>query len=453
MEKDAIGQVVIHNGTIVDADGSSCEDLVLENGKISSRGIFDFPANKSYREIDATGKFIFPGGFDPHVHLALPTPAGNSCDDFISGSGAALAGGTTFLMDFVTPNRGQSLHEALRLRRSESAESVSGCGLHVGISEWNPGIAAEIIPLMEQKGITSFKAYLAYHESIGISYAALKELMEIVGSAGGLVMVHCEDGEMISRLQQELLHKGKTRACYHPVSRPNEAEIRAIGQVIELSEKTRCPIYIVHTSTGKGAERIAAAKKKGIRIFGETCPHYLLLDDSVYDESLDNRTVMPYVLSPPVRSRNDQQMLWNALSNGIFDVVATDHCPFNLHGQKERGRDDFTKIPNGAGSIEHRLSLLYTYGVLPKKITINQFVSLVSTRPAEIFGLGHRKGKLLPGYDADIVIWDPEFKGIISVKTHLQNCDSEIYEGVQIQGRPDTIILGGKILTSSPVIP
>jgi dihydropyrimidinase len=191
---------------------------------------------------------------------------------------------------------------------------------------------------------------------------------------------------------------------------------------------------------------IAAAKKNGVRVFGETCPHYLLLDDAVYNEKLDDLKVMPYVVSPPIRGKSDQQRLWKGLSDGTFDVVATDHCPFNLLGQKDQGKDDFTKIPNGAGGIEHRLSLLYTYGVLTGKITINQFVSLVSTRPAEIFGMGHCKGKLLPGYDADIVIWDPDYQSTISVKNHLQNCDSEIYEGFPIRGHPSTVILNGQIV-------
>jgi dihydropyrimidinase len=446
MEKNAGEKILIRNGTLAEAGGISREDLLLESGVLVARGIFDAVVSASCRILDATGKLVIPGGFDPHVHLALPTPAGNSCDDFRSGSQAAVAGGTTYFMDFVTPRRGQSLRDALRLRRAEASESITGCGLHMGISEWNPKIAAEIVPCMEKEGIRSFKAYLAYRESIGIGSDDLLELMQAVGPAGGLVMVHCEDGEMISRLQMECLREGKTRACYHPFTHPAEAEIRAIETVIGFSAKTNCPVYIVHTSTRLGADIIATAKKDGIRVFAETCPHYLLLEDTVYDAGVDNLKVMPYIVSPPIRTRSDQYRLWKGLSDGTFDVVATDHCPFNLHGQKDRGMNDFTKIPNGAGSIEHRLSLLYTYGVLTNKITINQFVSLVSTRPAEIFGSGHRKGKLLPGYDADLVIWDPEYKGTITVKNHRQNCDSEIYDGFQIQGRAETVISNGSLV-------
>ncbi len=437
---------LIINGTIVTAETSRREDLAVANGTITACGILDHALFPGFRIIDAAGKYVIPGGFDPHVHLALPTPAGKSCDDFKSGSHTALAGGTTYFMDFVTPRRGQSLLEALRLRRREAIESVTGCGLHMGISEWNPAIAAEIVPCIEIEGICSFKAYLAYRESIGIGYRELHELMQIVGPAGGLTMVHCEDGEMISRLQHDFLRDGKTRACYHALSHPPDAEIRAIEKVIELSARTNSPVYIVHTSTGPGTDAIAAARKDGIRVFAETCPHYLLLDNSVYNASLDDLEVMPYIVSPPLRGKEDQKRLWEGLSEGTFDVVATDHCPFNLYGQKDRGIQDFTKIPNGAGSIGNRLTLLYTYGVLTDKISMNQFVSLVSTRPAEIFGLGHRKGKLLPGFDADIVIWDPYSKVTISGKNHLQNCDSEIYEGFQTRGNPETVILDGKIV-------
>jgi len=432
---------LIINGTLVTAETSQKGDLALKNGKITACGNLDPDSYTGFQIIDASGKYVLPGGFDPHVHLSLPTPAGNSCDNFRTGSQAALAGGTTYFMDFVTPRRGQSLHEALRLRRTESAESLTGCGLHMGISEWNPKIAAEIVPCIEKEGIRSFKAYLAYRESIGIGYDELHELMKIVGQAGGLVMVHCEDGEMISRLQRELMNEGKTRARFHALSHPPEAEVRAIENVISLSAKTNCPVYIVHTSTSQGADLIAAAKKDGIRVFAETCPHYLLLDDSLCAEKLDNLAVLPYIVSPPLRGISDQNRLWQGLSDGTFDVIATDHCPFNLHGQKDRGMHDFTKIPNGAGSIEHRLSLMYTYGVLTNRISINQFVSLVSTRPAEIFGMGHRKGKLLPGYDADIVIWDPAYEGVISVKNNKQRCDSDIYDGFRIHGRPEVVII------------
>jgi len=437
--------ILIINGTVISAVSSVKENLAIDNGKIIAKGQLEPNHYPEYEIIDATGKLLFPGGIDPHVHFALPTPAGASSDDFASGSRAAVAGGTTSFIDFVTPHRGQSLLEALSLRRAEAAASSLDYWLHMGISEWNVSIASDVIRCIEKEGIISFKAYLAYRESIGISLSELQQVMKVVGSEGGLVMVHCEDGEMISRLQHEFLLKGKTHAGYHALSHPAEAEIRAVEKVIELSGKTGCPVYIVHTSTRQAAEAIAEARKSGLPIFAETCPHYLLLDDSVYDERLDNLRVLPYVISPPLRTFTDQEYLWKGLADGTFDTIATDHCPFNLHGQKDQGLHDFTKIPNGAGSIEHRLSLLYTYGVLTNKITINQFVSLVSTRPAEIFGMDDHKGKLDVGFDADVVIWDPDTRRIISVKNHFQHCDSDIYEGFSIQGQPETVIVKGEV--------
>ena len=436
---------LIINGTVISAVSSLKENLAIDNGKITAKGQLEPNHYPEYEIIDATGKLLFPGGIDPHVHFALPTPAGASSDDFASGSRAAVAGGTTSFIDFVTPHRGQSLLEALLLRRAEAAASSLDYWLHMGISEWNVSIASDVIRCIEKEGIISFKAYLAYRESIGISLSELQQVMKVVGSAGGLVMVHCEDGEMISRLQHEFLLKGKTHAGYHALSHPAEAEIRAVEKVIELSGKTGCPVYIVHTSTRQAAAAIAGARKSGLPVFAETCPHYLLLDDSVYDERLDNLRVLPYVISPPLRTFTDQEYLWKGLADGTFDTIATDHCPFNLHGQKDQGLHDFTKIPNGAGSIEHRLSLLYTYGVLTNKITINQFVSLVSARPAEIFGMAGHKGKLDVGFDADVVIWDPDARRIISVKNHFQHCDSDIYEGFSTQGQPETVIVKGEV--------
>ena len=440
--------ILIRNGSIINGNEQIRADVLLEKGQVSAMGNINLEKVRDAEVIDARGKFILPGGIDPHVHLALPTPAGNSSDDFISGSKAALAGGTTTMIDFVTPHRGQSLKEAYRLRKAETAASHINCGLHQGISEWNTAIAREVIPMIEKEGVRSFKAYLAYRESIGIGYDELEELMRIAGSAGALVMVHCEDGGMVSHLQQSFLKEGKTRPAFHASSRPPEAEISAIERVIELSGRTGCKTYIVHISTRKGAEIVGTAKKAGVRVYGETCPQYLLLDDSVYSPDRSDADVLPYIISPPIRGKKEQQGLWEALADGFIDVVSTDHCPFNLHGQKDLGMNNFTRIPNGAGGIEHRLSLIYTYGVLSGRISLNRFVELVSANPAEIFGMGLTKGRIKPGYDADILIWDPDFSGIISVKNHIQHCDSEIYEGFKVKGRAEKVILDGEIVDS-----
>ena len=426
----------IKNGILINAEESRKADLLVHDGKIVETGTIaagELPENG--RVIDAEGCRILPGGIDPHVHLSLPTPAGNSSDDFLSGSRAALAGGTTTLFDFVTPRRGQSLHEALVERRLESERSRCPCHLHMGISEWNNEIAKEIVPLIESQGITSFKAYLAYQETIGITPSALKELMTIVAPTGATVMVHCEDGDMISKLCKILLSECKTRPFYHAIARMAETETGAISTVLELSVQTSCPVYIVHVSTGEGARLISAAKQSGIKVFAETCPHYLLLDDSRYGAEIPDREVLPCIMSPPLRTTEDQSALWKGLNDGTFDVVATDHCPFNTYGQKDIGLKDFTRIPNGVGGIEYRTRLLYTYGVLQGRISLEKMVYLTSSRPAEIFGLSHSKGRLAPGFDADIVLLNPDFAVIISTQNQVQKCDSNIYEGMTLRGR------------------
>jgi dihydropyrimidinase len=431
---------LIINGTIMDADETLQAAVAVSDGKILGIGRLvpaEFP---THEVIDATGKYIFPGGIDPHVHFALPTPAGCSSDNFITGSKAAMSGGTTSIIDFVTPKRGQSLTEALALRRAEAANSLCDWKLHMGISEWNQKVAEEVRHCIRHEGITSFKAYLAYPDTIGISVNELEQLMLVIGSEGGKVLVHCEDGEMINRLQQQFLNEGKTHASFHALSRPPEAEITAIHKVIELSELTNCPVYIVHVSTAAGAKSIREAKAKGLKVYGETCIQYLILNNSVYDLSLPNEQVLPYVISPPLRSESERLQLWEELAAGAFDTVATDHCPFNLRGQKELGKSDFTKIPNGAGGVEFRMNLLYTYGVLAGKISLNQFISLTSTNAAELFGWSDSKGRIGVGYDADIVIWNPETEWFISAKQQNQHCDTNIFEGTGVTGKAEKVI-------------
>jgi len=375
----------------------------------------------------------------------LPTPAGNSSDDFATGSIAALSGGTTSIIDFVTPRRGESLVLALQKRRAEAAQSLCNWNLHMGISEWNPKVKDELVYLINFEGIKTVKAYLAYKESVGITLEDLKHLMELAGNLGVIVLVHCEDGDRIDQLKTQLVREGKTEAYHHPSSRPIETEIDAIRQVISLSEQTNCEIYIVHTSTGMGGQMIREARDKGLRVHGETCIQYLILDDEVYDDSDPNSEVLPFIISPPFRSLEQQELLWRELAKGAFDTVATDHCPFNLYGQKDKGLKDFTMVPNGAGGIEYRLSLLYTYGVLSGYITMEQFVMLTSTRAAELFGWGDHKGRLKPGFDADIVIWNPDTPSIITVKQQKQRCDSNIYEGIPVKGKAEWIICSGEL--------
>jgi len=436
-----MAQLLIVNGTLITSETIIKTNLTLDNGTIVSVGEVQeslFPGSKV---IDATGKLIFPGGIDPHVHFALPTPAGPSCDDFRSGSRAAIAGGTTFFMDFVTPGRGQTLQEALEYRLKETAESQLDCGLHMGITWYDETIPEQMRWCVNEAGIRSFKAYLAYKGSIGIEYDELEQVMITAAGLDALVLVHCEEGDTILSNQQEFLKQGKIAPLYHALSRPAETEAASVKKVIDLCRKTGCRTYIVHTSTALSIEHIRQAKKKGLPVYCETCPQYLLLDESVYHQPLPDS--LKYVISPPIRSKTDQEALWLAIQDGTVDVISTDHCPFNTLGQKGQGIHDFTKIPNGAGGVEHRLKLLYTYGVLTGKISLQQFVALTSTNAARIFGLFPRKGEIAVGSDADLVIWDPEIKSAISAKTNVQTCDEDIFEGMMVKGNAREVIIDG----------
>ena len=438
--------LLVKNGVVVTFGKTEGSDIFVNEGKISALGKnLAEPANTKI--IDAKGNFIFPGAIDPHVHFDLPTPAGPSSDNFETGSIAGLYGGTTSFIDFVTPRKNESLITALESRLKVAKNSKTDFGFHMSITSWNKGIAKEMEVCVKQYGITSFKCYMAYKGVIGIEEEELFEVMKKATSLNALVTVHCEMGDKIIRLQKEFLSEGKTSPEYHALSRPNLVEAESVKHVIELAKKANCPVYIVHTSAKESLEIISNAQQKGQKVFSETCPQYLLLDDSVYKLSLPES--LKYVISPPLRKMEDQRALWAGLKSNSIQTVATDHCPFNLKGQKDVGLHNFTRIPNGAGGIEHRLALLFTYGVLQNKISLNQFVALISTNPAKIFGLYPQKGEITVGSDADLVIWNPETENIISSKTQHQNCDSTIFEGITTKGSAECVISKGNIVLSN----
>ncbi len=433
---------LIKNATIVNDDKIFKSDMVLTEGKIVYIGEDVRLNGTDYETIQAKGLYAFPGGIDPHVHLSLPTPAGNSTDNFRSGSTAAIAGGTTTIMDFVTPHRGQSLIEALLDRKKEAENSLIDYGLHMGISEYNDKVAEEIQECIQRYGVTSFKAYLAYKNSIGINYVELEKLMQQLAFHNALLMVHCEDGDEIEHLQRIYLGKQRTTPYYHMMSRPENVESDAVAKVLSLVESTGCRTYLVHISAKKSIELIAEFKKTNL-VYAETCPQYLLLDKENYGKLWPKS--LKYVISPPLRNQLSREALWKNISMGNIDVIATDHCPFNTLGQKDIGLHDFTKIPSGAGGIEYRLPLLYTYGALAKKITMMQFVELTSAKEAKIFGLYPQKGKISIGSDADIVLWNPDVESKIKRETQFQHCDSNIYEGIEITGAPEYVFVKGVI--------
>lgn len=431
--------ILIQNGRIITSHGEQIADLLVADNKIRAIGInLDAKADIT---IDASGMLVMPGGIDPHVHLQLPTPAGHSADDFVSGSIAALMGGTTSIIDFVTPTRGQSMVDALKARIAEAADSLVDYTFHVSPVEWNKNTLNEIEECIEM-GFPSFKVYMAYKNSVGIDDTALYHVMHTVAKSGGLVTSHCELGDDIDILRDFYANQGLTAPKYHLLSRPPRFEALAVKRAIELADQTQCPLYIVHVSAAESVKNIIQAKKSGQPLYAETCPQYLLLDEALYD----NKTpiVLKYVMSPPLRSATDRETLWNAIANGHIQTVGTDHCPFTLE-QKMAGKNDFRKVPNGAGGIEHRLSLLYTYGVLVGKLSLSKLVDVYATQPAKIFGLYPQKGEIAVDADADIVIWNPNVKGTISAKTHSSNADINIFEEFETIGAAAYVIKNGKM--------
>ena len=446
LEKDAGFEnynmkILVTNGTIITSTDKYKSDILIIDGRIN-RIEFKIKTHDSDKVIDARGCYIFPGGIDPHVHMHLPTVAGYSSDDFLTGSKAALYGGTTTLLDFVTPKKGQSLTDALRQRKEEAKNSLTDFSFHVSPVEWRNTTEQEIKDCIRE-GVTSFKVYMAYKDTIGLNDSDLLKVMKAVGKAGGMVTVHCESGDEIEILRNKFFEEYHIGPKYHPLSRPAELEAGAVKKAIDMANQANCPLYIVHVSVKESLKLIKEAKDRGQKVFAETCPQYLLLEDSKYEG--DFTRTAPYIMSPPLRKKEDNDSLWDAISNGIVDTVGTDHCPFNMV-QKEAGLNDFRKIPNGAGGIEHRLELLYTYGVLEDRITLNQMVDLYSAQPAKIFGLHPSKGDIIVGSDADLVIWNPDSENTISAKTHHQNCDINIFEGIKTRGIAEYVIAGGKLV-------
>ena len=435
--------MLIKNANIINSNGSFLKDIVMENGKIKSLEKPGSILNKADNQIDAEGMLVFPGGIDPHVHMHLPVPGGFSSDDFYTGSKAALSGGTTTIIDFVTPKRGQSIVEAYNLRKEEAKNCLVDFKFHVSPVEWIQNTEKEILYCTEKVGVKSFKVYMAYKNSIGLDDEDILKVMKVVGKAGGLVTVHAELGDEIEKFRNQIADNGQLTPNYHSLSRPPEMEARAVKRVLEMAQLSYCPVYIVHVSCKESIDYIKEAQLQGQLVYAETCPHYLLLDDSKYNENFDHTA--PFVLSPPLRKKEDQAVLWDALQKDVIQTVGTDHCPFNLQ-QKKAGIRDFRLIPNGAGGVEHRLSLLYTYGVLQKKISLNQFVDLTSTKAAKIFGLYPQKGIIQPGSDADLILWNPEIKNTISANNHHMNSDNNIFEGLSTMGSPEFVICSGEIV-------
>ncbi|HAN00004.1 MAG TPA: dihydropyrimidinase [Marinilabiliales bacterium] len=434
---------LIKNGLIINSNGTKKLDIFIEDGIISKVGAGLTKPDDQTLVINAANKYIIPGGIDPHVHFHLKTNAGFTSDDFFSGSKAAIAGGTTTILDFVTPKRGQSLPDALQERLKDAETCICDYSFHVSPILYHENLESEMTYCIQKYGIQSFKVYMAYKETIGIDEPALEKILELAKKLNVLATIHAEDGDAIHDLQIRYLSQGHTEPIYHALSRPPETENHAVERAISLANKTGASIYFVHVSSGESIYSIAKAQAEGCPVYAETCPQYLVLDIEKLKGAFHQTA--PYVFSPALREASHSQILWDQLSSGAIQTIGTDHCSFHLKSQKELGMNDFTKIPNGAGGVEHRLSLLFTYGVLQNKISLEQWVAITASQPARIFGLS-RKGSIAEGYDADIVLWNPNHESTILAADHWQNCDTNIYEGMKVKGSAEKVWIRGNLV-------
>ena len=424
-------ETLIRGGTLVAADGRRRADLLCRDGLIAAIGT-RLDIQPGCEVIDAGGCFVMPGGIDPHTHLQLPMMGTVVADDFHTGTAAAAAGGTTTILDFVGPVRGQSPLEALATWRSWAAKAVTDYGFHMTVSWWGPRFAEEMATLVRDHGITSFKFFLAYKGGLMLPDEDLIAGFLRCRELGALPQVHAENGELIAYLQAKMLADGVTSPLGHVLSRPPQCEGEATGRAIAMAEIVDVPLYVVHVSAAEAARAIADARGRGVRVIGETLPGFLAIDDSVY-RNPDFDFAAGHVMSPPYRPREHQAVLWKAVQDGTLSTTGTDHCCFT-RAQKRLGQDDFTRIPNGCGGIEDRLHVLWHLGVNSGRISPEQFVALTSTNAAKSFNLWPRKGCLEIGADADLVVLDPARIKTLSAATQRQNTDFSVWEGMQVQG-------------------
>jgi len=447
--------IVVRNGTVVTANDHYVADVYCDGGKIVAVGSsLDVPANAEV--IDASGQYVFPGGIDAHTHMELPFMGTVSSDDFFTGTAAGVAGGTTTIIDFVIPNRNQSLLEARDFWMNNAKKACADYAFHMAVTWFGEQVRREMEEVYRNDGIQSFKIFMAYRGAIGVDDVELVGVLDAAHSLGALVTSHCEHGDAVVALQTRLFERGLTEPKWHAASRPTYLEGEATNRVIQLARAAgdarnghragaheAQPVYIVHLTCRESMDAVYRAREAGQRVFVETCPQYLLLDDSVYEKP--DFEGAAYVMSPPIRPKGHQDYLWNALASGSIQHVATDHCPFRQADQKIAGKGDFRKIPNGAAGIENRMTLMYTYGVAAGRISLEQFVDVCCTQPAKIFGLYPRKGAIRPGSDADLVVYDPTSTGRISAKTHHQRVDRNIFEGFATQGRVTHTVVDGRL--------
>jgi dihydropyrimidinase len=439
--------VLIRGGRVITAADDYVADIYVEGERISLIGeSLDVAADKV---VNAAGKYVLPGAVDPHTHLEMPWRGETTIDDFESGQTAAAFGGTTTHVDFCIQGKGQTFAEALEIWHGKrEGKAVIDNGFHIAVTDLREGgTLEELARLPEEHGVTSYKLFMAYKDSLMVDDETLFKTMQVAAETGALVMVHAENGDAIEVLMSEAIAAGNTAPIYHALTRPPETEGEATNRAIQLARVAGAALYVVHVSCAESVEPVALARDKGWNVWGETCTQYFFIDQSSLDQP--GFEGAKYVYTPPPRLKQNQEVLWNAVRTNVLQVISTDHCAYLFEGQKDAGKDDFRQIPNGGPGLENRLQMIHHFGVREGRITLNRMVELLCTNPAKLFGLYPRKGTLAVGSDADVVVFDPEKRVTISAATHHSRCDYNLYEGTEVQGSPDTVLLRGNVIVEN----
>jgi dihydropyrimidinase len=435
--------ILIKGGRVITAADDYVADVYVEDERISLIGeSLDQPADKV---IDAIGKYVLPGGVDPHTHLDMPFGGTVTIDDVESGQTSAAFGGTTTHVDFIIQPQGSSFADAVdEWRAKANGKQVIDMGYHMAVTDLKEGGTLEELAGLPDQGITSYKLFMAYKGALMVDDETLFRTMQVAAETGALVMVHAENGDAIDVLVTEALAAGHTEPKYHALTRPPETEGEATNRAIQLARVAGSPLYVVHVSCAESVEPIQLAREKGWNVWGETCTQYFFVDYTFLERP--DFEGAKYVYTPPPRDKANQDVLWNAVRTDKLSAISTDHCAFLWDGQKTIGRDDFSKIPNGGPGLENRLQMIHEFGVRGGRISLNRMVELLSTNPAKLFGLYPRKGTIAVGSDADIVVFDPEKRVTISASTHHSKSDYNLFEGTEVTGTPELVLLRGNVL-------
>jgi dihydropyrimidinase len=437
---------LIKGGRVITAADDYVADVFIDGERISLIGeSLDVAADKV---IDASGKYVLPGCIDPHTHLDMPFGGTVTIDDVESGQTSAAFGGTTCHVDFVIQPHGSSFADALADWKSKAdGKQVIDMGYHMAVTDLREGGSLEELASLPDQGVTSYKLFMAYKGALMVDDETLFKTMEVAAETGALVMVHAENGDAIDVLVKRALAEGHTEPHWHALTRPPETEGEATNRAIQLARVAGAPLYVVHVSCAESVEPIRIAREKGWNIWGETCTQYFFVDYTFLERP--NFEGAKFVYTPPPRDKANQDVLWNAVRTDVLSAISTDHCAFNWDGQKTLGKDDFSKIPNGGPGIENRLQMIHQFGVREGRISLNRMVELLATNPAKLFGLYPRKGTLAVGSDADVVVFDPEKRVTLSAKNHHSKVDYNLFEGTEVQGSPEVVLLRGNVLVEN----